>query len=457
MMPTQNVATTVTLSAEREDGTRTVYKLAPGRSVLVGTSKDCGLRLQGQHLSSCHCLLSLEEGTLWVQDWASVSGTLLNGNAISAKVVMERDDELRVGEYRISAAFASSTPRGGWEEHEPPHTDSPIGTQEQPAEEASRDGSDSCDLPEEDALWAEGGLTAERSPEEAEYEHEAFEAESFEQETISLLREEVDALQGMLAQRDAQLAELSAGADRAGAICDVERDGEDSQALLARMEELLQEAACGDERVVLLEEMLQAAEEANQAEQEERHQLEAWVGDIERRITQRDDQRNAEVEALRERLDEAIEERERTQRQLQQAASVGNAPIYYEDSLNRLQHQNKSLQEKIAEMAAERATLMKRLESSASKHDEAMREERALIAQERAVVSRLRCELANRISELEDSPKPVNQAATEAATRLQALREHLREIHVEEQQENRGQQDVTLTSRIARIWKRLES
>lgn len=452
MMPTKSLESAATLTAEREDGERTVHHLAPGRSVLVGTSKDCGFRLQGKRVSSCHCLLSLEDGTLWVQDWASTSGTLINGEPVTAKVVVDPTAELCVGEYQISVSFLSSSPFGELRGHDTSDDDRHLSGEEKSADRSGVDEVERFGATAENMMWTQDELIGE-----GEFQPEALDTGSFEQETIALLRDEIDALQGMLAERDAQLAELSDGADRSSANRDVEKGEEDSGILLARLEELLEEAACGDERVVVLEEMLRAAEEANQAEQEERNQLEAWVGDIERRIIQRDDLRNAEVEGLRGRLEEAIAERERVQHQLQQAASLGDAAKCYEETLDRLQHQNKSLQDKLAEMAAERAVLTKRLESTANQHDDAMREERAAIAQERAVVSRLRCELSSKLSALEDSPKPVNQAAKDAATRLQALREHLREIHVEEQQENRGQQEATLTGRITRIWKRLEN
>lgn len=445
------------VTAESGSGERTVHQFESGRSVLVGTSKDCGLRLQGEGLSACHCLLSLEDGTLWVQDWASHSGTLLNGQPIEAKVAVERTDEIRVGEYRLSTAPVSAGAFGACQSVASSHSEPPRCEAPQAPQSIRNEEPKTLQTPAEAAMWTEDELLNGLEVPVTGNPQTAFEAESFEQETIALLRDEIELLQEMLAQRDAQLAERNAAADEPGAPNAATIDDGDSEALLARMEQLLEEAACGDERVALLEEMLQAAEEANQAEQEERRQLEAWVGDIERRISQRDGQRNAEVEALRGRLEEAVQEREQAQLQLKQAASVGNAPQYYEESLDRLQQQNKALQDKLAEMAAERASLMQQLDQSGARDDEALREERVAIAQERAIVSRLRSELTNKLSALEDSPKPANPAASDAATRLQALREHLREIHAEEQQECHEPTSHSLTSRISRIWKRLEN
>ncbi|WP_164101962.1 FHA domain-containing protein [Candidatus Laterigemmans baculatus] len=468
------------VTAENDRGERAIHQLETGRSVLVGRSKDCGLRLQGEELSACHCLLSFENGTLWVQDWASQSGTLLNGQPVEAKVAVGPSDELRVGEYRLTTAAATTGIATAWLRGGDQHAESepnnalpsrrPAKVEsggEQDAtwdQDAEAEAGDATASAEAAPLWGDDELLGDFGDRERGRTRGALEPASFEQETIALLREEIELLQEMLAerdaqlaQRDAQLAQHDAAFDESAAGIAIAEEDDETEALLARMEQLLEEAAHGDERVALLEEMLRAAEEANQAEQEERHQLEAWVGDIERRIAHRDEQRDAEVEALRARLEEATEERERAQLQLQQAAAVGNAPQHYEQTLARLQQQNKALQERIAQLISERAGLAQQLEQSGCRDEEALREERVALAQERAIVSRLRSELANKLSALEESPKPLKPAESDAATRLQALREHLREIHNEEQQASPKPRNHGLSGRLSRIWKRLEN
>ena len=60
---------------------------------------------------------------------------------------------------------------------------------------------------------------------------------------------------------------------------------------------------------------------------------------------------------------------------------------------------------------------------------------------------------ARKLSEIEELPKAENQADKETAHRIQTLREHLREIHEQEKQEER---DLPLTARLAKLWKRVE-
>ena len=92
---------------------------------------------------------------------------------------------------------------------------------------------------------------------------------------------EIETLQTALAQRDADHLFDRSPQSHASAECPAT---EASDEVLHRMHELVDEANRSDERVALLEQMLHAADDANRSEQEERHHLEAWVGDIEKRI-----------------------------------------------------------------------------------------------------------------------------------------------------------------------------
>jgi predicted RNase H-like nuclease (RuvC/YqgF family) len=286
-----------------------------------------------------------------------------------------------------------------------------------------------------------------------------FDAESFDEETVALLRAEIEDLQAALAQRDEQIESLAAESDSAQLAIDDPLDDGQTDALLARLQDLLNEAECHDERVACLEDLLQAAEEANQAEQEERAQLEAWVGDIERRIGEREAEWNAEMEALRRQAQQAFDERDRVQHQLKHVATEGSAPAAYEETLERLQQQNKSLQDELEAARKENVNLTQRIERSENQQEEVLREERAAIAQERAEISRLKFELQRKMTEPESLPQPKDHHPDrEFSDRLRTLREHLREIHEEEKHEREQQRnDSALSSRIARLWKRLES
>ncbi len=78
------------------------------------------------------------------------------------------------------------------------------------------------------------------------------------------------------------------------------------------------------------------------------------------------------------------------------------------------------------------------------------REEQMQLAEERAEIARLRQEL-----EVERQRRQ-NPAAIDSNLKLQALRQHLNEIHKHEQKEREEREERKLSSRIARLWHRLD-
>lgn len=517
-MPGQITTDKVELIAERPDGQRTAFQLEPESSVLVGKSNSCGLRLVGAAISPLHCLISLEEGTLWVQDWQSAEGTLVNGQQIDTRTSVAPGDRIAIGEYQLyhgsgSTTAPEATPTAARchtiDEESPDaraientsaydgHADeysaadeptaalfadehSPHGDQAHlpganPAFEAEgpptvghpRDGSTSYDdvessidedygVPSLDSLWPSAGDALPLDP-------ALFEAETYDAETVALLKDEIDDLQAAIADRDARLSELQDSTVPPTRSTNAADEIGDSAVLVARLDDLLVEAERSDERVRALEEMLQISEEANHAEQEERSQLEAWLVDIEQRIGQREAEQHAEVESLRRRLEQAHHERDRAERQLQQSAAAGKAPEGFEQALEQLRQQliaqrqqNAELQQQLDSVQAERNGLVQRLENADSQQDQVLREERAAIAQERAKVSRLRFELSRELAALEEMPKQMTAEDREVAGRLQTLREHLREIHQHEQEAQRQHRESSLTHRVARLWKRVD-
>jgi DNA repair exonuclease SbcCD ATPase subunit len=228
---------------------------------------------------------------------------------------------------------------------------------------------------------------------------------------------------------------------------------EASDQVLQRMQELIDEANRSDERVAILEELLHAAEDASRSEIEERAQLEAWVGDIEKRVGQREEEHTAELESLRNRIDKSSEQQERLQQQLRHAATSGSAPQHYEDTLENLQQTNRQLQDDLTEAQKQCRVLEQRIQQQAEEGDETVRAERAAIAQEQAKVARLRFELSSKLAAIEEMPKSENNADRETAHRIQTLRQHLREIH---EQEKKEEKEASLTTRLAKLWKRTE-
>jgi len=153
-------------------------------------------------------------------------------------------------------------------------------------------------------------------------------------------------------------------------------------------------------------------------------------------------------------LEEVIQDRDEAQRQLQQAAKQGVAPNDYEDTLEKLQQQNNELKEKLSAANQERTSLKNRLDHLENHAEESLCEERAKFSQELAKVSRLRYELSNKLVDIDESTLSTSNSNEEASKRIQALRDHLKEIH---QKESEEQSETTLSSRITSLWKRMQS
>jgi DNA repair exonuclease SbcCD ATPase subunit len=471
MISEQTHSGTITLVATNHFGSTHRYELPPDQGVFVGSSANCGLQLQGEGLAGIQCHIAMEEDKLWIQEWMSAEGTRVNGKPITAKQQIRLGDVIQIGQHQIAVADSRSVPDSIV--NETPQIDQ-LQTQEtvpqgesaeaaggsdaEPAPaEIPQDVAELCRVGSEDSgkkkIVTEAGDS--NAPVSMEIEDDLFdfggdfeEEETYDRETVALMQAEIEDLQAALAQRDAERFHDSSDEQSDGG-----HPARESDEVLQRMQELVDEANRGDERVAVLEEMLHASEDANRSEQEERHQLEAWVGDIEKRIGQREDEHVAELEALRQRLEESNQRIDRLQQQLRQAAHSGNAPKQYEETLENLQESNKQLQEKFAESQKQCFSLERRLEQASDEQERALREELAKIAKEQAKVSRMRYELSSKLTAIEEIPKPENQADKETAHRIQTLRQHLREIHEQEKEEEK---EASLATRLSKLWKRVE-
>jgi pSer/pThr/pTyr-binding forkhead associated (FHA) protein len=71
------------------------------REIFVGRSKKCHLVLRDETVSGLHCRLVAIEGGAIVMDEGSTNGTFLNGELVVRPTIMDVNDELRVGPYRL--------------------------------------------------------------------------------------------------------------------------------------------------------------------------------------------------------------------------------------------------------------------------------------------------------------------------------------------------------------------
>lgn len=458
----------VRLTATNKFGSSFTYDLSTDQGVFIGCSSNCGLQLDGEGLSDIQCRIGFEEGDLWIHPWMSAEGTRVNGKPIDGGVVVKIGDVVEIGDHEIAIAPADGKPssapsqfNANQEESSPPTSGqavNEIGDLDHEDETTSLENAASFDSPENEVSdhfesigrhADEPSFDSEESSESMDFNFfDIEEEETYDRETVALLQAEIEELQSQLARRDAERDDEPSDFGPADT-----RNPEASDEVLQRMQELIDEANRSDERVALLEEMLHAAEETSRSEGEERSQLEAWVGDIEKRIGQREEEHEAELDALRQRLDESQEQQSRLQRQLHQAAAAGGAaPKQYEETLENLQQQNRELKNELADSQKQCRGMQSRIDQNAEETEASLRAERANIAKEQAKISRLRYELSSKLSAIEEVPK-TNHADRETSERISTLRQHLREIHAQEKKEEK---EASLTTRLAKLWKRVE-
>lgn len=223
-------------------------------------------------------------------------------------------------------------------------------------------------------------------------------------------------------------------------------------AMEARIRDLLQEAQLSDQRIAVLEDQLLAAESAQAAQTEERQCLEAWLQDIECKFTSREDEHAAEVDLLRQSLATRQSDIQQLHQRLELIASSSDAKLEIVPVLEELRSANQQLKEQLEAANARCRELETNLAATAEQHSEAVRMELAELARERAELARQRHELVNQISQVSIPTKNAASEDSEMACRLRALREHLREIHNQDQQ-NRS--ETSFTSRITSLWQRV--
>jgi chromosome segregation ATPase len=265
-------------------------------------------------------------------------------------------------------------------------------------------------------------------------------ADPYQEEMLELLRAEILDLQTALADRDhdhtAQVVDS-----------DFDRDDQlskpDAEKLVTRLEQLLQELQQRDDQIATLTDLLEATEAANRAEQEERSQIDSWLHDIEQRCGDREQEWRSQQAKLQSELNSVAEERD----QAQAALNVDSSSVKLEAAQNvmrSLRETAETQREKLNAAEQEISRLRRELEAAVQGPP---REERMQLAEERSEIARLRQELEH------ERQRKQNPAVNDDNLKLKALRQHLNEIH---EQEKKEREERKLSSRIARLWNRLD-
>ncbi len=227
--------------------------------------------------------------------------------------------------------------------------------------------------------------------------------------------------------------------------------------LVNRLEELLEELQSSDDRVRELEELLKVSDEATQAEKDERLQLESWVSEIEKRVSQRDAESAAELGRVLSQLRDS-------QSQFQQTESHLNKVLQCDGKLNDngaeilqgLQDQVASLQTQLGGAVEENDGLREQSKNELQAMEQRMLEMQVVTSREKAETARQRAELEQLKDDLEQKIAATSSVeAADADVRIRAMREHLREIHASEKIEMQEKKQLGLGGRISMLLNRV--
>jgi pSer/pThr/pTyr-binding forkhead associated (FHA) protein len=94
----------VRLIVERGKTQKRTYLLQAGETV-IGRRQDCDLRIPSSDVSRRHCVLTIKDQCLNVEDLDSVNGTFLNGTRVAGKQVVRPGDHLEVGPVRFLVKY----------------------------------------------------------------------------------------------------------------------------------------------------------------------------------------------------------------------------------------------------------------------------------------------------------------------------------------------------------------
>ena len=433
-------------------GNAETYCIEEGNSTFAGTAAHCEIRLNGQDVASIHCMFSIVDGELKIQDWNTEGKTLLNGSELLDESALCKSDEVTVGDNRLVVGQAEES--------------SPVNVQ--PSAEPV---ANSTSEPDEERQRELNEIRSENSQLEAEFAAEppqdnaadSLYDDPFSSGDTELLRDEIESLTVELAEREQQLLILQQQLEAGGGGGDMD----ETTRLVTRMEQLLDELQSADERIRTHEELLRFSDEATQAEQEERRQLESWVEQIEDRVAAREADGKAETERLNSRVHDLLAQQKHHEQVLEKALQqrVASGGGQSDELVQSLQAQVQDLQTKWqqAQEQCERLTTEQSNSTPSEGDAESVTELQQKImqlemdaARERAELARERAELAKMQSEIEQKCR-TNNLGSDADIRLKAMREHLREIHSEEEVERENQRQRGLGGRIANLFTRIES
>ncbi|MCP4786509.1 MAG: FHA domain-containing protein [Fuerstiella sp.] len=433
-----------------------VREIHDGERLLLGSDESSDVRLLENDVAASHCLISAESGRVTVRDCYSQAGTFVDGSRIS-EIQLTGNAEVRIGTAVILVTLANRrTPAADGEDNTASvsEVNGRGDTQQLPPEVDQTEDEATHKLNPDASLETMSDLQLQLDQARAEIEvlHNrlataatltpASASDPYQEEMLELLRAEVMDLQAALAEQHQTDANPDSERSNQPNYDDVLAKDE-AEKLVNRLEGLLSELQERDEQVATLTELLGAAEEASRAERDERSQLDAWLHDIEERFGCREQEWQSQREKLQNDVQTMAAERDRAEAAINADCSSTKLEAA-QNVLTALRDTAESQRLQLLESDQLVAQLRREVELAgrAQPHEELVQ-----LAEERAEITRQRQELDAARHE-ESRPRP-----NEATLKLQVLREHLKEIHQQEQQEK---EERKLSSRIARLWSRID-
>lgn len=474
------------------------FPIASGNGVFLGSAANCGVQLQGADVSPIHCRVSFDGQSIHVHDWLSTTGTYIDGTRVDGEAEACVGSLLQIGNCSLKFNAADETEGHSFETHD--ESDSAFEDSGQTAAEPAGDSLNDLrgpvpfapsDLDEvnpfgqdlTDSPWAQlpavsdlpctpgqpvsDNLSVDNCSQlgEAVVSHEDRElqaefpvnpqqnqasSDEWEHESQSWSSDDWASDAKRSAWEVQSIEELSHPTN-----CDEQDFGGQQLGihhLESRIRDLILEAELSDQRINALEDQLLAAESAQAAQTEERQCLEAWLQDIERKFSSREEEHAAELQQVKQTLAAKSEEVQVLHQRFSATASTNGSGAELSGILEHLRTVNSQLEKQLQESRQQCLQLEQRAANAVEQQAQELRAELTELAVERAELARQRHELVNKLAVVGQPHKEQNAEESEMACRLRALREHLREIHHQEQQDRA---DMTLASRLTNLWRRV--
>lgn len=472
----ENQVIQATFSLQIPGGAFITRKLRAGETLSVGSDATAELRLESPGIAGMHCLLTIEENSVNIKDCYSQSGTYVDEKRIQ-EVYVASNCMIRVGDIEIDLKILNGRLLPQQAERSVYKTVVCSPSRETaPASIAENESFDSLESNPSEESWKADLLTEqdlettdriadllaqldevhienmilreriEASPKPAPKTSGIGSEDPFQAELIDLMREEIQALQEELEKRT--MADFSLELGQTSSLASEIPDREEVEKLVDRLEVLLAELHQKDEHVQVLQELVLAAESANQAEQEEREQLAKWLGEFEQRFEQLSVEWTVENAHLKQKVASLEDERMLALEALSTDSSGAKNEVL-QRMTEKLRAQLLESQSHVETMKTANAELKVSLQQA---QHSSSREEEIRLARERAEIARMRHDLEVRKQKLQGRSKNVQ----DGDVGTESTQQKLREIREEFREGGKQKPGNSLSSRLLSLWGRMK-